>query len=46
MQKASIDAEAYSEFCRTSKMELVKLVVAVIFAKHLMLEVWQSSEYA
>ena len=35
MQKATIDAEGHSEFCQTFKMELVKLVVAVIFAKHL-----------
>ena len=46
MQKASINVEAHSEFCQTSKMELMKLVVAVIFAKHLILEVWQSFEYA
>ena len=39
MQQASIDAEAHSKFCQTSKMELVKLVAAFIFAKHLILEV-------
>ena len=33
MQKVSIDVEAHSEFCQTSKMELVKLVGAVIFAE-------------
>ena len=38
MQKACMDAEAHSEFCQTSKMELVKLVVAAIFAKYLILE--------
>ena len=46
MRKASIDAEAHSEFCQASKMELVKLVVAVIFAKQSILKVWQSFGYA
>ena len=46
MQKASIEAVAYSEFFQTSKMELMKLVAADIFAKKLILEVWQSFEYA
>ena len=38
MQKACVDAETHPEFCQTSKMELVKLVVAAIFAKYLILK--------
>ena len=45
-EAGSIDSEAHSEFYLTFKMELMKLhPLLIIFAKHVILEVWQIFEY-